>query len=81
MTLYDFEAPYCDQPAKILEIEPQEDPRRTVHQTMPAVISPQMSVKVLAAPAPRPSSLRSEVVAGLPDCLEAVANGVDFCRE
>jgi hypothetical protein len=35
---------YCDQPAKILEVETQDDPRR---QVVPATVSPQTSVKVV----------------------------------
>jgi len=38
---------YCDHPAKILEVEPQDDPWRAVRQAMPAMISPQTSVKVV----------------------------------
>ncbi len=38
---------YCDKPAKILEIETQGDARRMDHQAMPAMISPQTSVKVV----------------------------------
>jgi hypothetical protein len=37
---------YCDQPAKILEVETQGDLPRADHQAMPA-ISPQTSVKVI----------------------------------
>jgi hypothetical protein len=41
---------YCDQPAKVLCVETQGDPRRTVHpsyRTMLAMISPQASAKVV----------------------------------
>jgi len=36
-----------DQLAMILEVEPQDDPRRAVRQAMPAMISPRTSVKVV----------------------------------
>jgi hypothetical protein len=35
---------YCDQPAKILEVETQGDPRR---QVVPTMICPQTTVKVV----------------------------------
>ena len=41
---------YCDQPAKVLVIETQEDPRRAAHPAnlaMLAMISPQTSVKLV----------------------------------
>jgi hypothetical protein len=41
---------YCDQPAKVLCVETQDDPRRTVHpsyQAMLSMISPQTSAKVV----------------------------------
>jgi hypothetical protein len=41
---------YCDQPAKVLFVETQDDPRRAVHPSnlaMLSVISPQTSVKVV----------------------------------
>ncbi|MCY2989924.1 MAG: hypothetical protein NTY19_18940 [Planctomycetota bacterium] len=41
---------YCDQPAKVLVIETQEDPRRAARQAnlaMLAMISPQTSVKLV----------------------------------
>jgi hypothetical protein len=41
---------YCDQPAKVLIVETQDDPRRAVHpsyQAMLAMISPQTSVKLV----------------------------------
>jgi hypothetical protein len=41
---------YCDQPAKVLCVETQDDPRRTVHpsyQAILAMISPQTSAKVV----------------------------------
>ncbi|MCY2987242.1 MAG: hypothetical protein NTY19_05160 [Planctomycetota bacterium] len=41
---------YCDQPAKVLVIETQEDPRRAAHPAnlaMRAMISPQTSVKLV----------------------------------
>ena len=38
---------YCDRPAKILEVETQDDPRRAVHQAMPLMISPQTSTKLV----------------------------------
>ncbi|MGA2617542.1 MAG: hypothetical protein ABSF26_08040 [Thermoguttaceae bacterium] len=37
---------YCDQPAKILEVETQDDPR-LVRQAGPAMISPQTGAKVV----------------------------------
>jgi hypothetical protein len=37
---------YCDQPAKILQVETQV-PLRAVHQALPAMICPQTSVKVV----------------------------------
>jgi hypothetical protein len=43
---------YCDQPAKVLVVETQDDPRRTVHpshQAMLAMISPQTSAKVVSS--------------------------------
>jgi hypothetical protein len=36
---------YCDQPAKVLVVETQDDPRCTVHPAMLSLISPQTSVK------------------------------------
>jgi hypothetical protein len=36
-----------NRPAKILKIEPQDDPWRAVHQAMPSMVCPQTSVKVL----------------------------------
>ena len=39
---------YCDQPAKILEVEAEDDPRHVVRQVMPAMVYPQISVKVVA---------------------------------
>ena len=36
-----------DQPAKILEVETQDDPRGAEHQAMPAMISSQPSVKAV----------------------------------
>ena len=41
---------YRDQPAKILEVETQDDPRRVVRQVMPAIVCPQISVKVVGGP-------------------------------
>ena len=41
---------YCDQPAKVLVIETQDDPRRAAHPAnvaMLAMISPQTSVKLV----------------------------------
>ena len=41
---------YCDQPAKILVVETQDDPQRVNHpsyRAMLSVISPQTSVKVV----------------------------------
>ena len=41
---------YCDQPARVLCVETQDDPRRTVHpshQAMLAMISPQTSAKMV----------------------------------
>jgi hypothetical protein len=38
---------YCDQPAKILGVEAQDDPRLAVHQAMPLMISPQTSTKLV----------------------------------
>lgn len=41
---------YCDQPAKVLKVETQDDPRRTVHPSylaMLSIISPQTSVKAV----------------------------------
>jgi hypothetical protein len=41
---------YCDQPAKVLCVETQDDPRHGVHpsyQAMLAMISPQTSAKVV----------------------------------
>jgi hypothetical protein len=38
---------YCDQPAKILEVETQGDPRCTAHQAMLAMISPQTTMKLV----------------------------------
>lgn len=43
---------YCDQPAKVLCVETQEDPRRTVNPSslaMRSIISPQTSVKVVGS--------------------------------
>ncbi len=41
---------YCDQPAKVLCVETQGDPRRTVHPSnlaMLSLISPQTSTKLV----------------------------------
>jgi hypothetical protein len=41
---------YCDQPAKVLVVETQDDPRHTVHsshQAMLAMMSPQTSAKLV----------------------------------
>ena len=38
---------YCNQLAKIVEVETQDAPRHAVHQAMPAMISLQTSVKVV----------------------------------
>ncbi len=38
---------FCDQPAKILGVEAQDDPRLAVHQAMPLMISPQTSTKLV----------------------------------
>jgi hypothetical protein len=41
---------YCDQPAKVLCVETQDDPRRAVHPSnlaMLSIISPQTSAKVV----------------------------------
>jgi hypothetical protein len=41
---------YCDQPAKVLCVETQDNPRHTVHpsyQAMLAIICPQTSVKLV----------------------------------
>ncbi|MCY2991734.1 MAG: hypothetical protein NTY19_28250 [Planctomycetota bacterium] len=41
---------YCDQPAKVLVVETQDDPRRTTHPAnlaMLAMISPQTNAKVV----------------------------------
>ncbi len=40
---------YCDQPAKVLTVETQDDPRRAVHQAMPLMISPQTSTRLVGA--------------------------------
>jgi hypothetical protein len=41
---------YCDQPAKVLVVETQEDPRRAIHRSslaMLSIISPQTSIKLV----------------------------------
>jgi hypothetical protein len=41
---------YCDQPAKVLVVETQDDPRRVTHPSYPAMlamISPQTSTKLV----------------------------------
>ena len=41
---------YCDQPAKVLVVETQDNPRRTVHPSnlaMLSIISPQTNVKLV----------------------------------
>ena len=38
---------YCDQPAKVLKIETQDDPRYAVRKAMPAMISPQTTTRLV----------------------------------
>ena len=37
---------YCDPPARILQVDSQDD-SRLIHQAMPAVITPQTSLKAV----------------------------------
>ena len=49
-TAYNETIIYCDQPAKVLVVETQDGPRRTVHPSYQAtlsIISPQTSAKVV----------------------------------
>lgn len=40
---------YCDQPAKVLVVETEDDPRRAVHRAEILMISPQSSTKLVGA--------------------------------